>query len=340
MMELNEKENELNLTQLLAKSLGGFLKQPELELLTKHAKISSFVSGETIFRQGKRTGGVYVILEGTVLVTAQIMNQGVTNMETLQPGHFLTVTCFIENAPCPTSFIASSTVQCLLIPLSYFELLSSEFPETRYKILQVIAKQSCKRLKTIHDTITSFISDSDMTSLSFFERIIYSLNQPKKIIFNESIIDKSQIEDLFLFKSFTKNEIEILLKHFVILDAPKNCKLINARDKTALCYLVIYGAIQSCIMKDDKLAKLSVIGPGTLLASIGCIENKELFNFTYITCEQTILCKLSESALQLIQENHPQLWYKLFDLIFGSLAALKKSIYKLDIRLNIENYNR
>ncbi|MCE0721792.1 MULTISPECIES: cyclic nucleotide-binding domain-containing protein [Legionella] len=339
-MVIESDESELNLNKQLTRSIGDFLNPLELELLVKYAKTSSFTEGETIVHQGERADSVYLILEGTVLVTARVMSESVTNMETLQPGIFFTASSFIEDEPCSTSFIASSTVLCLVIPRSYFELLSADFPETRYKLLQVIAQQICNRLKTVHDIITSFISDSDMTSLSFFERMIYSLNQPKKIIFEASTIDKSEIENLLLYKSFTQDEIDTLLKQFVILNAPKNCKLVNEGDNTASCYLVIYGAIQSCIIQDGKLAKLSVIGPGRLIASIGCVEHDVLFNFTYVTCEHTILCKLSESTIQLIQKNNPRLWYKLFNLIFESLVALKKSIYKLDIRLHIENYNR
>ncbi|KTD43102.1 Crp/Fnr family transcriptional regulator [Legionella parisiensis] len=339
-MVIESDENELNLNRQLTDSIGDFLNPIELELLLKHAKISSFTAGETIVHQGNETDGIYVILEGAVRITAQIMSGGVTNMEILQPGHFFTVNSLIENTAASTSFIASDAVLCIHISNSYFELLADDFPETRYKILRVVAQQICNSLKTTHDIITSFISNSDMTSLSFFERIIHSLNQPKKIIFEESNINKREIENLLALKSFTQDEIAILLKHFIILNAPKNCKLVNEGDNTASCYLVIYGAIQSCIIKDSKLAKLSVIGPGTLIASIGCIENNVLFNFTYVTCEHTVLCKLSEATIQRIKENNPLLWYKLFNLIFSSLVALKKSIYKLDIRLHIENYNR
>lgn len=325
---------------LLTNNLSDFLDEHELELLLKHSKMSSFTSGETILRQGEKTDKIYIIIEGSVLVSAQIMGRGVTNLEILHPGQFLTSIGLSEYGPCPTSFIATSKTLCLIIPNSYFELLSVDYPETKYKILLVMAEQICNRLKIIHDIATSFISDSDMSSLSFFERVVYSFNQPKKIIFEENHIDKALVQNMPSLKSFTKNEANFLCNHFTILDAPKNCTLIGGGEKNACCYVVLYGAIQSCIIKDSKLAKLSVIGPGTLLASIGCIDNTTSFNFTYITCEQTILCKLTESTLQLIKDNQPQIWYKLFNLICSSLTALKKSVDKLDIRLHIENYNR
>ncbi len=268
------------------------------------------------------------------------MREGVTNLETLHPGHFLNSTGFIENCSCPASFIASNTVLCLFISDTYFKLLSVEHPETHYKLFELIASQICTRIKSIHDIVISFISDLDMTSLSFLDRMVYSLKQPKKIVLEEREINKELFKQSPIFESFNKDEVDILFNHFVILDAPKNCKLLSEVEKNSSCFVVIYGAIQTCIMQNNKLAKLSVIGPGTLLASIGCVDNTSSFNMTYITCEHTILCKLSESELQSIKTDQPELWYKLFYLICGSLAALKKSIDKLDIRLHTETYNR
>ncbi|QMT59777.1 cyclic nucleotide-binding domain-containing protein [Legionella sp. PC997] len=340
----NVVELEYQLTEsphkLLLSTLGDFLDQYELDLLMKHSQIASFESGEILLHQGEIINNVYVILKGTILVSAQIMGRGVTNLETLHGGQLLTTIGLNEPCPCPTSFIATSPGLYLIISKRYVELLSLDYPETKYKLLLVIAQQTCNRLKIIHDVVTSFISNSDMTSLSFFERVIYSLNQPKKIIFGEKGIDQALIQNISSLKSLTKEETHLLCTHFIILDAPKNSTLISEGEKSACCYLVLYGAIQSCIIKNNKLAKLSVIGPGTFLASIGCIENITSFNFTYITCEHTILCKLPETALQLIKNNHPQLWYKLFYLICTSFTSLKKSIDKLDIRLHIENYNR
>ncbi|MCL9683633.1 Crp/Fnr family transcriptional regulator [Legionella maioricensis] len=330
-------EQTLNINNQIINTLGGYLDLAELGLLLKHSKISSSMRGEVLLHQGEKIDAVYLILKGQVLVAAKIMCQGITNLEILQPGSFLSPIGFIGSGPCPTSFKAQSPVLYLTIPNSYFELLAVDSPETKYKIFRVIAGQICSRLKILHDRVTSFISNSNMTSLSFFGKVIDSLNQPKKTDIEDT---KELLERFILFKSFTKDEFETVCHHFIILDAPKNCKLINEGDKTPSCYLVIYGAIQSCILQDNKRAKLSIIGPGILLASMGCIESNLSFNVSYITCEQTILCKLSESSLSLIKETQPQLWYKLFNLFCGSLAALKKSVDKLDIRLNIENYNR
>lgn len=53
-MVIESDENELNLNKQLTRIIGDFLNPLELELLLKHAKISSFIAGETIVHQGKK----------------------------------------------------------------------------------------------------------------------------------------------------------------------------------------------------------------------------------------------------------------------------------------------
>lgn len=317
-----------------------YLDQDEMNLLFKHSQIASFKPKETLLLQGKKTNGIYLILKGQVLVTAKIMGQGMTHLEVLHQGHFLSAISFVEKGPCPTSFIAKDDVFCLFISNQYFEMLSVYHPQTKYKILHLITTQISERVKIVHDRAASLISGLDMASLSFFGRAIYSLQQPKKTTLSENKIKKESLLNQPIFSLFSSDEIDVLFERLTLFETPKNCKLVYEREKSAACFFIIFGAVQTCMIQDNKLAKLSVIGPDTLLASIGCIDNHSDFNITFITCEQTLLYKLSEDDLHYIKDNKPELWYKLFNLISYSLANLKKSIDKLDVRLHIETYNR
>lgn len=320
--------------------LSHYMDERELEILLKHSKTTTFVAGELILQQGKKSEGIYILLNGTVLVNARLMGQGFTPIESLSAGHFLGEISFIEKGPCSTSYVAQDKVQCLFITSAYFDMLATYFPETKYKLLRAICKQICGRLKRMHDKVTSIITQSNMASLSFYGRVVQTLNQPKQITFEEHGINCDFLKNKALFQAFSKEELSELAEHSLLLEAPKNCKLIYEGESTASCYIVVHGAVQSCIMKDNKLAKLSVIGPATLFSSIACINEDPASTVSFISCEQSILLKLSEEKLKFIENNNPTLWYKLFDLICGSLVALQKSIDKLDVRLHIEAYNR
>lgn len=332
-------ENQKILLSTSESGLSDYLDKNELEMLYAHSKIARFSEKETILKQGEKSEGIYLILEGFVSVIARIMGQGTTPIETLTVGQFFGEISFIENGPNTTSFIAKTPVQCLIINSTYFELLSVYFPGTKYKILKAISEQICGRLKRMHDKTVTFITHSDMTSVSFFGWVVHSLTSPKQINCQDAGIDLAKLQKKSPFNLFTRAEFDILINHSVLLKAPKNCKLIYEGDNTSL-YIVIHGAVQSSITQDNKIAKLSVIGPGTLFSSTSCIEKNSSFTITFITCEQAILFKIPNEELDFFQRNHPELWYKVFNLICGSLVALGKSINKLDIRLNIETYNR
>lgn len=320
--------------------LGESLNQQEKDVLLAHNKIVNFSDGDVILHQGKTSSGIYVIIHGSVQVTAKILGKDVTTLGTLGPGNFFGEISFIEKGPCATSIIANNQVQCLLINSAYIELLTIYFPETKYKILKIICRQICERLKIMHDKITHYISASDMATRSLFSEIIHSLQTPLEISAKEGIVDASVLQQLPSLSFFTPEEKQQLFENSRLVKAPKNCTLIHKGEQNASCYIVIHGAVQSSVMHNNKAAKLSVIGPPTLFASVACIDAKSMFTITFATCEEAVLYEISAKEIEFFKKNNPSLWYKLFDLICKSLVALEKSVDKLDIRLNIETYNR
>ncbi|QBR83895.1 cyclic nucleotide-binding domain-containing protein [Legionella israelensis] len=323
--------------QLKETHLSSYLSSQEIETMLSHCKIVSFLPKQIIFHQGKCVEGFYLIVKGNVNVYARTLGEGIKKIEVLGPGDFLGEISFIENDPSLTSAITEKQVKCLHITSIYFELLASYSPETKYKILRKISIQVCRRLKHIHDKAADFIAHTDMIALSLFGRVVHSFTHPKPLAHS---IDYTPLRKKVLFQRFTEIEMDELFALMQPLEAPKNCILIHEGEKNPSCFIVIHGAVQSSIMQDNKMAKLSVIGPRTLFASIACVDDKSEFTITFMTCESALLLKISEEKLRFLQKNKPLLWFKLFNLICESIIALGKSINKLDIRLHIEMYNR
>lgn len=320
--------------------LANTLDSKDLEMFASHSKIISFTTGQLILQQGKESSGIYLILDGDVISTAKLLGAGTTNLESLGPGNFIGDVSYIEGTPCSTSMVANSPVKCAYIDNVYMNMLSAYYPDMKYKLLNAIAKQACERLKKVHDKVTNSMSNVDMTRRSTFGEMMHSLTKPIEIPLDSDEIKLELIKKSDIFKSFTNDEMDVLFKRIAVLKAPKNCTIIKKGEKNASCYIVIHGAVQSSVMHENKIAKLSVIGPGTLFAGISCIDNISSFVITFVTCETALLLKLSDDDLAFIKESEVSLWYKLYELVCRSLLALEKSVDKLDIRLNIEDYNR
>ncbi len=322
------------------KNLINWLNEQEWNIVLSHSRFINFTAQEIIIHQGKLIAGIYLIIDGCVAVAAHIMGRGIRDIKRLEAGEFLNEMSFIEGGPCPVTYTAAGNVETLFIDTNFFTMLGLYFPELSYKINLAIAKQVCGRLKIMHDKVTKLISETGMTSISFLLRVIQSLHQPKSFSLDDLEIDKATLKTGAFFGQFKPEEVSELLKHANLLEAPKNCKLIDEGEKAACCYLIVQGAVQSSIMQENTLAKLSVIGPQRLFANLACIDRNTPFTITFVSCESAILLKFDGKSLSYLQQHKPQIWYKLFSLICKSLVALQKSVHKLDLRLHIETYNR
>lgn len=338
------KDNLINSelkNELLNTSLAKTLDPTEIDILVLHIKLVSFSPGEMILIQGKKSEGIYIIIDGKALVTAKILGEGGTYIATLGRGSFLGEISIIEKGPCATSVIASTAVRCLFIPRIYFDTLSFFFPETKYKIIKAITKEVVVRLQDLHHKIANFISRADMATRSKIGGFIQSFTKPENISFEEVFdFEKKELQELSLFAAFTKEELAVFIEHVNVITLPKHTTLIQEGEKDFSCYIVLRGALKTTITQQNKVAKLSVLGPMSLFTTLNLIDKNSPAIINYTTCERTILLKINEANLNFLQTNMPEFWYKFFDLICESFVNLEKAADKLDIRLNSEVYNR
>lgn len=317
------------------------LPTEEIEYLLEFSELVKFNANESIIIQGEIVNGIYIITKGSATTHAKLMGEGVVEVENYGIGSFLGEMSFIEGIPSPRSIIAMTETHCVFINRLLFTYLSLHKPILKFHLLNAVASQMCQRLNRMYEKISSFITSSDMAAkLTFIGKMIESLNAPEKIAFDDIGLNAAELQKLPSFMGFTLDEVKVILEHAVLLKVPKYCKLIAPNKKSLAIYVVVLGATQSSIEMGGKTAKLSVIGPGKLFLSPSLIEKESKAMISFTSCEKAILLYLPEEHIEAIKANETELWYKLFDLCCHSLAALEKSVYKLDIRLNIEAYNR
>jgi CRP/FNR family transcriptional regulator, cyclic AMP receptor protein len=321
-------------------ALNQFLGPDELDKLLAYVPIVPFSHGDVILQQRQYSSGIYIIIEGIVSVTAKTLEFEKANIATLSKGDFIGEISMLLGEPATASIVANGDVRCLFISNVYLEFLSSFYPDTKYKILLAIAHQICNRLINIHGQINAFLEKLNMTTQGILGKVFTSLNKLASLSYEEANFNKEILRSAHLFTLFDNDEYEQLLKHAELLRADKNCVLIKEKDKKSDCYIIIRGGVQSSLIHANKVAKLSVLGPATLFCSISSVDKASPSTINFSTCENTILLKLTEAKLAELQQNHKILWAKIFNLICKSLIALERSMQKLNIRLNIELYNR
>jgi CRP-like cAMP-binding protein len=229
-------------------------------------------------------------------------------------------------------------MSCLIINRHYFEALDIIAPKTKQGIITAITAQVCKRLNDTHEKITSYMAQTHMATRSIFSQAIKSLLKPTIITLKQAGLDEEQLISLPCF-GFQDKEANIrLLNEATLIHVPKHCRIVAADEKHLSYYLILRGAVQSSIIQDSKMAKLSVLGPMEWFSTTCFVDNSNLA-INYTTCEEAILLKIAESTLKELQQQDAEIWHKLSYLICRSLVALQRAADKLAIRLNLELYN-
>ncbi len=332
-------QNEL-MTILVINHLSAELSADELELLIKFNQIADFAAGTTIIQQGKESAHLYIVIDGEVMASARMLDGRDDRFELYKTGDFFGESSFVVNLPNAATVTAKVDTKCLMISKGYIDLLSEHFPVTKYKLYHAIARQVCTRIKKMHDRITQLIENTDMTTQSFFSGLINAVTTPNQITYESLQLSPTSMQEMAFFSLFREEELDLIIKHSMLVHCPKQCTLIGKEGSTTACCIVLQGAVQSSIVHDLKAAKLSVIGPQTLFASISCVLADPAIPITFLTCEKTNLMIFTYDTLRIFRESHPHIWYKLFFQICRSLVILEGSLNKLDVRLNTEIYNR
>ena len=329
-----------NFIQILSTTrLNHYLNLRELKTLVKYSKVMNFLPGEILLKQGEIASGLYIILEGTVAVVAKILGEGTAQLTSLQHGNLVGEISMIDKNPSSVSSIAHTEISCLFITNEYLAILAALYPKTYYRLKQVITDEARENLHGFHKKTTKMMETTDMMTRSLFSSVIKSMNKPTPLDASEVEHYLPQLANIDLFNYLTDSEKKILLKNCELIKASDECVLIQEDHIDLNIYIILYGAVQSSIIHENKVAKLSVLGPLDMFCSLSVFDKTSASIINYATCERSILLKISHQNIQYLQKKLP-IWYKLFNLICESFVTLERSVEKLDVRLNIELYNR
>lgn len=117
-------------------SLFADLSQPELEAVAHSSEEEVFGEGQRILREGLTGSGLYVVLEGEVVV-----KKGDLELARLGRGEFFgEISVLLDTTPM-ADVVAASQVRCLLVPAPEVEAFLLERPHVLYRMLRAEARR-------------------------------------------------------------------------------------------------------------------------------------------------------------------------------------------------------
>jgi CRP-like cAMP-binding protein len=130
-------ERRSELVEALARlSLFADLSQPELEAVVHGAEEEVFGEGQRILRVGLSGSGLYLVLEGEVVVRLDDRE-----IARLGRGEFFGEISVLLGTPPMADVVADSLVRCLVVPAPEVESFLLEQPRVMYRMLQAEARR-------------------------------------------------------------------------------------------------------------------------------------------------------------------------------------------------------
>lgn len=129
------------------------------------------------------------------------------------------------------------------------------------------------------------------------------------------------LESSYLFKDFSRNEIEQLVQHMHGYKAPKGAILFQEGENDSHLIIITKGKAQ--VLKDDgygTLKEIATVRKGATLGEMSIIDDFP-HSATVITSDDAEIALITKSNLKSITEKYPSLGVKLLWQIASQLSA-------------------
>lgn len=131
------------------------LSAKEIELLASSMDFRTFQSGETLVNEGKEGNELFIIIEGSVVVSVLSDNKDI-ELVSLCPGDFFGEMAMLEQETRSATCRASKTTSCFVLKSEDFSKLMEDEPKTALTVLKnMLITTSARLLKS--DSVASQI---------------------------------------------------------------------------------------------------------------------------------------------------------------------------------------
>ncbi len=331
---MNLQETQQNLAHVM---LLQALTAAELDYLLPFVKVCQFPVNTLLIEQGKAGNGMYIIKQGRVQITVRLPGNIENKIAVLSEQDFFGDVALIDQGVTTASVVTLSKTDCYFLSCDFFNMLQLSAPVIAHKICASINKGVAARLAYIYQQLAGRLVDiKKPASIAGRQKFTHAA----AVTFSElkhHNINVDFLKTLGVFNYFNHSELKELFTYMTFHQVPRDYLLFNEKQPAKALYLVAQGAVQITVVKNHKVTKLNVIGPGGIFGLLSYF-NKTAHSATAATREDTAVLEFKYINMNLLQQKNPLLFYKWYYVISQSLITLlrgaDKDLIRLASRLN------
>lgn len=221
-----------------------------------------FADGDVLMQQGDPPDGAYCLLSGKAKVLTRLPGGGETLIAEIGPGSLLGELALIRPERRSATVLADGPVEAMFADRRYFLGSLAQLRPSAIKVSRNIAKILAHRLLQRHLSIRDHIEAHSKNS--YFTAVPAA---PENNTIGVPAFDaRSFLPILPTLREFEAPELERLAELTEIQHTPAGTFLNPEATKSPRGYIVVRGAVVSCLPHGDRVHQLNVLGPGQFCA--------------------------------------------------------------------------
>jgi CRP/FNR family cyclic AMP-dependent transcriptional regulator len=223
--------------------------------------------GETLFEQGDRSEGAFIVEVGEIELSMELPGGGRVPVVRLGPGSFIGELAWLQAMTRTLSATAVGPVRAQYVDAVDFRALLSSFRPSAYHLLKEVTRLVSERVYATQEAAMELWRGMPPSRAAEPEREFDARPMPS------SFDCRPYLGAFPLFASFTRRDIEDLIERASVLEAPKGTTLQRAGQSDPPCWIVVYGALESICPRSR--VRMAVLGPGSAHGHIERLLRRE-----------------------------------------------------------------
>jgi CRP/FNR family transcriptional regulator len=140
------------------------LTHADFEVIEQRARLRTFVTGDTLIREGEQGDSLFVVRDGKVQIRKELGEGNYKRLKDLAPGDFFGELSFLDPSPRTATVVASSDGVLLELTEAEMDALAQERPDIAMTLYRNMLRELASRVKYS----TEELKDASMWALEAF----------------------------------------------------------------------------------------------------------------------------------------------------------------------------
>jgi CRP-like cAMP-binding protein len=256
--------------------------------------------GETLFRQGADSDGIYFLQYGLVEICARVPGDEVLTLARLENGNVFGEVGLLDSSRRTATALAISPTKGYLLGRRQFEILRLDFKSASLSIMQRLIENTCEAVRRSYERIGELLEEVSPLS-----------RQPSETCSTLSRVDANGIPfgSLPFFSQLSTQELKDVLDSGRFLEAKRGTALYRQGALPQDIFIVVRGALRTILKHGNTRFQIAIHAPGSFDGVLGVLDGRP--NATSCeACEPAQVLALNKSAVFNLQATRlPLSWY-------------------------------